>query len=165
MNSTPAAVTPTALWTTHAPEVLLLAAVILGLIFLAWRSFRNHKNVKTNVNTLEKRVDEILQQLSNATQRGDEKNPPPHLRSTPFRRDPAMDQEEEKDISKSAAKRPASAPLISVKPQETKAEKKPQMVETHVVRCSSCGNNVIYRKAGRGSVANCPNCGKPLTLH
>ena len=165
MNPTPVAVAPTTLWTTHAPGILLLAAVILGLVFLAWRSFRSHKNVRANVNILEKRVDEILQQLSKATQRGDEKNPPSHLRSTPFRRDPSLDQEDEKTFSNPATKRTSTAPLISVKPQETKAEKKPQMVETHVVRCSSCGNNVIYRKAGRGSVANCPNCGKPLTLH
>jgi len=36
---------------------------------------------------------------------------------------------------------------------------------THIVRCSSCGNKMVYQKTGTNNLAHCPSCGKSITLH
>ncbi len=154
MNSLFATASEPTSWNNLAGILALFVGVTVLLGYLAWRSFNSLKGIRSNVKNIENKVEEILARMNQNPTRGNENTPPQVQESRPLQ-NPGQEKEDS-----SGEKKSFPLALHQIK----RIDRRPETIETHIVRCNNCDNNVIYRRSGKENTVNCPNCGNPIDL-
>ena len=142
-------------------NTILLLVAIGCLGYRVRKTYRSLVEIQKHLDRLETRIDDVRLLVSSLPTEELDKDTPFFIKIKPATRHAPVPEKGVNQMGSAANKSTGT----NMNPIDASAKGQIGRTTTHIVRCSSCGNKMVYRKSDHKHLVNCENCGKSITLH
>lgn len=142
-------------------NTVLFLIAICSLGYKVRRTFQSLVKIQNHLDRLETRIDDVRLLVSSLPTEELDKDTPFFIKVKPATRHEPVTEKGINQMASTAMKSSGA----NINPIDASAKGQIGRTTTHIVRCSSCGNKMVYRKSDHKHLVNCENCGKSITLH